>query len=182
MTVAGTSIEMTDDTVLPRHEAAALRTACEAARDADGIFAAVGETTLRLLGPGLLTINAWRPQTSQVVRLWSSDPVAYPVGGSKHKGDTPWARRVLWHAEVFVGEGDAALAEVFDDIATIRGLGLTAVVNVPVVAGREAGRRTGPCAGTFNYLAARTQWRPDEVRLLEALAAFLVPAFASLDR
>lgn len=182
--MASASIDMTDDTVLPRHEAAALRAACESAPNADGIFAAVGATTLRLLGPGLLTINAWRPQMSQVVRLWSSDPVAYPVGGSKHKGDTPWARRVLWQAEVFVGEGDAALAEVFDDIGTIRGLGLTAVVNVPVlpaVRGREAGRRPGPCAGTFNYLAARTQWRPDEVRLLETLAAFVAPAFMRLD-
>lgn len=175
--MAGASIDMTEGAALPpglpAEEAAALRSACEAARDAGEIFAAVGSATLRLLGPGLLTINAWRPATSEVVRLWSSDPAAYPVGGSKRKGDTPWARRVLWDAEVFVGEGDAALAEVFDDIATIRGLGLKAVVNVPV---REAGR----CVGTFNYLAPRTQWRAEEVRLLETLATFVTPAFDRL--
>lgn len=145
-------------------------TACEAGEVPLGaMFDAVGQATAELLGPGLLTINAWRPEQSAVVRLWSSDPAAYPVGGSKRKGDTPWTRCVLQRAEVFVGEGDAALAEVFDDIATIRGLGLQSVVNVPL---REQGR----CIGTFNFLSSGPGWQADEVRLLEALAQWATPA------
>ncbi|WP_458215917.1 GAF domain-containing protein [Paracidovorax citrulli] len=131
--------------------------------DSAQIFDVVGKATFALLGPGLLTINAWRPQQSQVVRLWSSDPVAYPVGGSKDKGDTPWARQVLQRAQVFVGEGDEALAEVFDDISKIRGLGLRAVVNVPIC---EQGR----CVGTFNYLRAQEAWQEHEVEALRRLA------------
>ncbi len=135
------------------------------------LFDAVGEATLALLGPGLLTINLWRPDSRQVVRQWSSDPAAYPVGGSKRKGDTPWTRQLLERAEVFVGEGDAALAEVFDDVATIRALGLRAVVNVPV------GER-GRCIGTFNYLSPRSAWQPDEVQTLRRLADLAAPAVA----
>lgn len=135
------------------------------------LFDAVGAATLALLGPGLLTINQWRPDTREVVRQWSSDPLAYPVGGSKRKGDTPWARQLLQRLEVFVGEGDAALAEVFDDISTIRALGLRAVVNVPI------GER-GRCIGTFNYLSPRSAWKADEVQTLCRLAELAAPAVA----
>lgn len=135
------------------------------------LFDAVGDATLALLGPGLLTINLWRPDTREVVRQWSSDPAAYPVGGSKRKGDTPWTRQLLERTEVFVGEGDAALAEVFDDIATIRALGLRAVVNVPI------GER-GRCIGTFNYLSPRSAWQADEVETLRRLADLAAPAVA----
>ncbi len=140
--------------------------------DAAGTFAAVGAATSALLGPGLLTINAYAPATSEVVRLWSSDPASYPVGGRKSKGDTPWTRQVLHRGEVYVGEGDAALAEVFDDVETIRGLGLSAVVNVPVC-------QHGRCVGTFNFLAARHAWTPVEVTTLRLLAQLALPGITA---
>jgi GAF domain-containing protein len=140
--------------------------------DAASTFAAVGAATTTLLGPGLLTINAYAAATSEVVRLWSSDPRSYPVGGRKFKADTPWTRQVLHRGEVYVGEGDAALAEVFDDVETIRGLGLSAVVNVPVC---EHGR----CVGTFNFLAARHAWTPVEVATLRLLAQLAMPPIAA---
>ncbi|NSX05730.1 GAF domain-containing protein [Cupriavidus gilardii] len=135
------------------------------------LFDAVGDATLALLGPGLLTINVWRADSREVVRQWSSDPDSYPVGGSKRKGDTPWARQLLERAEAFVGEGDEALAQVFDDIPTIRALGLRAVVNVPI---SERGR----CIGTFNYLSPRSAWQADEVQTLRQLALLAAPAVA----
>ncbi len=152
-------------------QAAALQTALAHPEHTGALFDAVGDATLALLGPGLLTINLWRPDSREVVRQWSSDPLAYPVGGSKRKGDTPWARQLLQRLEVFVGEGDAALAEVFDDISTIRALGLRAVVNVPI------GER-GRCIGTFNYLSPRSAWQADEVQTLRRLAELAAPAVA----
>jgi len=132
-------------------------------------FDAIGSATAALLGPGLLTINAYRRASSEVVRLWSSDTTAYPVGGRKYKADTPWTRWVLHQGEVFVGEGDVALEAVFDDISTIRGLSLSAVVNVPVC-------ERGQCVGTFNFLAARSAWTPSEVAVLRLLAQMVAPA------
>ncbi|MBY4897910.1 GAF domain-containing protein [Cupriavidus sp. AU9028] len=158
----------------PEHAAALQQLVGEPAAQADAasVFGVIGEATFALLGPGLLTINAWRPQQSQVVRLWSSDPASYPVGGSKHKGDTPWARQVLQRAEVFVGEGDQALAEVFDDISKIRGLGLRAVVNVPIC-------HEGRCVGTFNYLRAQEAWASEEVMALRRLAGIAGLVFSA---
>ena len=156
---------------LSPQQSAALRTALAHPEHTGALFDAVGDATLALLGPGLLTINLWRPDSREVVRQWSSDPLAYPVGGSKRKGDTPWARQLLQRLEIFVGEGDAALAEVFDDISTIRALGLRAVVNVPI------GER-GRCIGTFNYLGPRSAWQADEVETLRRLAELAAPAVA----
>ena len=78
------------------------------AREPAAALDAIGAATLRTLGPGLLTINAWHVQTARIERLWSSDTAAYPVGGHKTKGDSPWRRQLLERGEVFVGEGDDA--------------------------------------------------------------------------
>jgi len=129
----------------------------------------VGQATLDMVGPGLLTINAWHAQPREIRRLWSSDPAAYPAGGKKVKGDTAWTRQLLDRGEVFVGEGDAALAAVFDDIATIRGLGLNGVVNVPLCHG-------GKVIGTFNYLAAVDAWTAEDLTALRMLGQFVVGA------
>ncbi len=82
--------------------------------------------------------------------------------GKKVKGDTAWTRQLLVRGEVFVGEGDAALAAVFDDIAVIRGLGLNGVVNVPLCEG-------GRVIGTFNYLTAVESWTGDQITVLRVL-------------
>ncbi|MGO4303671.1 GAF domain-containing protein [Cupriavidus sp. RAF12] len=137
------------------------------------VMDAVGHATLGLVGPGLLTINAWHAASGEIQRLWSSDPAAYPVGGKKVKGDTAWTRQLLVRGEVFVGEGDEALAAVFDDIAVIRGLGLNGVVNVPLCAG-------GHVIGTFNYLAQVDTWTAEDITALSVLGQLAMPAVAAL--
>lgn len=139
------------------------------ARDPGAAFDAIGAATLQALGPGLLTINAWHAGPAQIERLWSSHPSAYPMGGRKQKGDSPWRRHLLERGEVFVGEGDAALAEVFDDVQLIRALGCTAVVNVPLCCQSRV-------IGTFNYLADRSVWSPAEVAALRVMGALAATA------
>lgn len=127
-----------------------------------------------LLGPGLLTVNLNAtapddpPDEVQLRRLWSSDPQAYPVAGRKRKTLTPWTRQLLLRAEVFVGEGEAALADVFDDHGLIAALGLRAVVNVPLL---EDGR----CVATFNVLGTRPCWEPREIATVRLLALLATP-------
>lgn len=127
-----------------------------------------------VLGRGLLTINLNAttaddpPGELQLQRLWSSDAASYPVAGRKRKTMTPWTQQLLVRAEVFVGEGPAALAEVFDDHALIARLDMRAIVNVPLL---EKGR----CVATFNALGARPHWRPQEVALLRLLALLATP-------
>jgi GAF domain-containing protein len=127
-----------------------------------------------VLGYGLLTVNldATQPDDPpgeiQLQRLWTSNPQAYPLAGRKKKTPTAWTRQLLHRAEVFIGEGDAALAAVFEEHAHIAGLGLHSVVNVPLL---DAGR----CVATFNVLGARAHWMPHEIATIRLLALLATP-------
>ena len=92
------------------------------------------------------------------------------MAGRKRKTMMPWTRQLLRRAEVFIGEGEEALAEVFDDHARIAALGLKAVVNVPLL--DDEGR----CCATFNALGPRPCWLPQEVMSLRLLAVLATPA------
>ncbi len=135
----------------------------------DDALALLNRARAMVLGQGMLTVNvdATTPHDPageiRLRRLWSSEPAAYPVGDGKTKTRTPWTRHLLEQGLVFVAEGDAALAGVFDDHARIASLGLHAVVNVPLL-------RAGRCVATFNVLGAEQRWRPEQIAAIRLLA------------
>lgn len=133
-------------------------------------FAAAHEEARAATGPLLLTATAYDAAAMTVRRLWSSDPSAYPVGGTKPKRDTPWGRHVLLERRVFVGEGEDAIRAHFADHATILGLGLCSVVNVPVT---EDGR----VVGVLNLLWPAPTVGADRIALAERFAHTLAPSY-----
>lgn len=128
------------------------------------------------IGAGLLTVNGVRPGavpgTFALTRLWSSDPASYPVGGTKHKAPARWTEVLLVKGEDFIGEGEAAIAEAFDDHARIAALGLFAVINLPIVA-------AGRVAATFNLLGQRPGWSSADIARARCLAALATPAIVA---
>jgi GAF domain-containing protein len=147
----------------------------------DAAMAIVEQVRLAQLGPGLLTVNlnatlaldgiaAGSADVIELQRIWSSDAAAYPVAGRKRKTMTPWTRKLLCRAEVFVGEGAQALTEAFDDHALIATLGWQSIINVPVL------DSDGLCFATFNVLGPRAQWQPEEIELVRLLAQSATPA------
>ena len=138
--------------------------------EAAAIFAAVDAFAGPALNQALCTINRYDEPAQQVVRLYSSDPSAYPVGGSKNKAGTAWGRHVLHDQQVFVGEGCDAIRSFFDDHRAIQALGLQSVINVPVVYG-------GRCLGTVNYLMRTAQVTECMVRVARLAALLAVPGF-----
>jgi len=172
---------MTEDAATLVLPAEACRALCRDLPRADGLDAAldiVEQVRQGLLGDGLLTVNMdatpddAEPGVIELQRIWSSRPDTYPVSGRKRKTLTPWTQQLLRRAEVFVGEGDDALQEVFDDHRLITSMGLHAVVNVPLV------RPDGRCFATFNVLGPRPRWTAGERLQIELLAALALPAVA----
>ena len=145
----------------------------------DQALGLLNQARIMLLGEGMLTVNvdATTPQDPpgeiRLRRLWSSEPAAYPVGGGKTKTRTLWTRHLLEQGLVFVGEGDAALAGVFEDHARIASLNLHAVVNVPLL-------RDGRCAATFNVLGSAPRWQASEVAAIRVLALLATPHVLSV--
>jgi GAF domain-containing protein len=105
----------------------------------------------------LFTVTWFDAAAMQVRRVYSSNPLAYPVGGRKPKRDTAWGRQVLIECRPLVCEGDAAIARMFDDHATILGLGLHSAINAPVL-------NEGQCVGVLNFLMASDRATAQQVR------------------
>lgn len=87
----------------------------------------------------------WRNTGVSVFRAYAVDiqSPGVPIGGPQEKTPTAWTRQLLHRAEVFVGEGDAAWAAVFEEHAHIAARGLHAVVNVPLLDAGRSGQPTG---------------------------------------
>ena len=155
---------------------AAVQALCRELPRAPGLDAAmqvIERVRQALLGDGLLTVNQveWpdegaQAETIDLQRIWSSRPAEYPVAGRKRKALTPWTRQLLLSSEIFLGEGPAALAQVFDDNGLILSMGLQSVMNVPLVGA------DGRCFATFNVLGTRAQWTEGEKLRIEMLAGF----------
>jgi hypothetical protein len=121
------------------------------------VFERIDREATVAIGQRLFTVTAFDAATMEVQRVYSSNPAVYPVGGRKPKRDTEFGRRVLVDGQPLVCEGDEAIARVFDDHETIRGLGLHSSINVPVV---NAAR----IVGVLNFLLSAERISSDQLR------------------
>ena len=144
-----------------------------AAADPAAAFRAIDAHAHAALAHTLCTVNRYDAQAMQVVRLYSSNPEAYPPGGSKDKRDTAWGRHVLLERKLFVGEGEDAIREFFNDHDAIRRLGLRSVINVPVVYGEV-------CLGTVNFLMTRAAVSDADIQAAQLAGLLALPAFQAL--
>lgn len=148
-----------------------LAQACAAAPfSAQLLCKAVDHHARPVMRQALCTVNRFDEATMRLTRLYSSNPVAYPVGGAKEKRGTEWGRHVLLERRIFVGEGADAIGAAFDDHAAIASLRLQSVVNVPVVFEQR-------CRGTLNLLMEAPTVSEEQADFAQLLALLLLPVF-----
>ncbi|MGI3212620.1 GAF domain-containing protein [Roseovarius tibetensis] len=115
---------------------------------------------------GLFTAMRLHAATMEVERLFSTLPDSYPVSGRKPKRDTAWGDKVLVRRQVNIGSGANDIVWAFSDHETILALGLTEVLNVPVLRGARV-------MGTINFLRAAPAFSEDDAATGQILAAAL---------
>jgi GAF domain-containing protein len=120
-------------------------------------------------GYRLFTAMRYLPATDEVERVYTSDPRSYPLGGRKLKRDTAWSRQVLGAGEPYFANDAAGIRAAFDDAEKILGLGLGAVINVPV-------KLDGKVVGTLNFLREAGGYSLADVPQALALAALAAEA------
>lgn len=125
-------------------------------------FVAIGEEAQRDFGWKLFTAMRYLP-SGEVERVHTSNPAAYPLAGRKPRRDTPWSRQVLVRGEPYYANDAAGIRFAFEDAEKILGLGLGAVMNVPV---REGDR----VLGTLNFLREAGGYRQEQVSQALSLA------------
>lgn len=148
---------------------AVVRASGAAPFDPLALCAAVDAYMRPVLRQALCTVNRHDARELRLTRLYSSNPAAYPPGGSKDKRGLPWGQHVLVERRVFVGEGTQAIRASFDDHEAIARLGLRSVINVPVVFEQQ-------CLGTLNLLMQSASVTAQQVALARVAALLLLPA------
>jgi hypothetical protein len=102
-------------------------------------------------------------ESGEVERVHTSDPAAYPLGGRKPRRDTAWSRQVLVRGEPYYANDPAGIRAAFEDADKLLGLGLGAVINVPVKEGDRV-------LGTLNFLREAGGFHEVDVEKALALA------------
>lgn len=120
------------------------------ALELDAVFRAVEDLARQAIGFRLFTVMRLHAESQEVERLYSSLPQAYPVSGRKPKQGTPWGARVLDRGEIFVANSPDEVRAAFADYELIFGLGIGAIMNVPV-------RFRGRSLGTMN-ICSKAGW------------------------
>jgi hypothetical protein len=118
-------------------------------------FLSIGEEAQRHFGWKLYTAMRYLAN-GEVERVHTSDAAAYPLGGRKPRRDTPWSRQVLVRGEAHYANDAAGIRAAFEDAEKILGLGLGAVINVPVKDGDRV-------LGTLNFLREAGGYRTEQV-------------------
>ena len=126
-------------------------------------FILIGEEAQRRFGWKLFTAMRYLPR-GEVERVHTSNPAAYPLAGRKPRRDTPWSRQVLVRGEPYYANDAAGIRFAFEDAEKILGLGLGAVMNVPVKEGERV-------LGTLNFLREAGGYRPEDLEVAMKLAA-----------
>ncbi len=142
----------------------------EARRSVD-IFRAVEELAWARIGFRLLTMLLLFPDGEEVRRLYTTDPLNYPVSGREKLGMTAWGRHVLVAQRPFLGADADAVKWAFPgDYELIAGLGLGATINVPIVA-------VGRTLGSLNLLSAAGAYGPRHLAAAVSLGPYLSAGF-----
>ena len=136
------------------------------------LFKAVHNAIDTLIGAKLLTILAVLPDRS-VERLYTNDPVNYPLLGRKPANETAWSRTVISGKRSYLGRTYEDIKSVFYDHELIRSLGCESVINLAVV-------NDDRVVGLVNILHGANYYDEADVAVGEPFAQLLAPAFLSI--
>lgn len=165
-TPAPAELDVPEGAVLDGADLAQLIPALREADSARALFDAVAVVAQARIGHRLFTIMSFDAARFEVERLYTSMPEHYPVGGRKKKARTDWGAHTLASGRVFRANDSSGIRTHFDDHGTLLGLGLDAILNIPVM---YAGR----CLGTMNMMHASGHYTAAHEALGMQLGAFL---------
>ena len=106
-------------------------------------------------------------------RIFSSDPLMFPLGSRKPLVGRKWSEQVISRAEPFLARSLDEIRSAINDTAAIERFGCQCLLNVPVV-------HDGMVVGTFNLGAREDRYEDLHVKQVLALATLLGPSIAWL--
>ena len=133
-------------------------------------FETVATICRRAYGYRLFTVLRWCRDTGEIERIYTSNPIDYPVLGRKPMGPTPWGAVVLSGRKAWVGNGRDSIRWAFPDSVVMAELGCDACACAPVL-------RNGETIGLISMADAEGSYSAADLPGLSALASLLLPCF-----
>ncbi|WP_051389422.1 GAF domain-containing protein [Arthrobacter sp. 35W] len=119
------------------------------------------------VGARLVTVSLWRAGSRDLVRVHSSRPEVYAVGGISRVLGAEWLQRCVEDQESYLAEDEAAVnSDAFEHHDVLAALQLSAAVNAVVV-------DNGSFLGCLNLLDGAGRYTAQSVALAESYAAQL---------
>jgi hypothetical protein len=148
---------MTSDTVI-------LNLPGEPERDQppDHAWQTLGQVLSPHYADGLFTVLRVERSLGRVRRSYTSNPSAYPCGGTKTLIGTPWANHVIEASRCFMAVTREQMTSAFADHDLLFELGCTTAMNLPIHQG-------GDVAWTVNLLRGGARYSAAECALVKAL-------------
>jgi hypothetical protein len=126
------------------------------------------------VGALLTTISLWRPVTQDLVRIYSTMPELYRVGGISRELGGDWLQQCVMRQESFLASDQAAIeSDAFEHQDVLGALNLSAAVNAVIV-------DDGRFLGCLNLLDVAGAYSASSVESAEAYAARLAPILSVL--
>lgn len=110
-----------------------------------------------------LSVLLYTPEAGTLKRLYSSDPITYPIGGEKRVDETPASQRALASRTPFLANDLLEVERFYGDAGRIEAMGCGSVLNVPV-------HLFGTAFGSINVLGAAGAFSPANVAYLTIIA------------
>lgn len=129
------------------------------AKGPDAAFSALQKLVQATVGAKLFTVMQVDMAAEISRRSFSSDPVAYPVSGTKPINYGPWFDLVHKERAYFVANTIEQIAERLFDYELINSLGCQSIVNMPVILGDTF-------VGTVNMLNVEGHFTPERVQVI----------------
>ncbi|MGB3025019.1 GAF domain-containing protein [Paradevosia shaoguanensis] len=144
------------------------------AKDTEAPWRALEALAQVVVGAKLFTVMKVDWPNDRSGRVYSSDPAAYPVSGTKPINRTYWFDTIHTQRRPFVANTIAGIAEVFPDHEIIWSLGCGSVLNYPVSI-------AGEMIGTVNLLHEEHFYTPERVAAAEQLSLPAKLAFTAAE-
>lgn len=136
--------------------------------DIGPLWTALNRIVGRQIGHSFLTLMRYDEPARELVRICSSHPTAFPIGGRKAVSGAAWEERVIERGETLFGADEDDMRATFSDYASLFALGLCSFINSPVLFRRK-------CLGSLNAFAPRNSLKEDDCDILRSLSYLFIP-------
>ena len=131
------------------------------------IFEKLEDLYFLTVGHKLFTILKFYPSLQELERVYSNNPIQYPISGRKKVIDSNWTTHLLIKGKVYIGYNHEDIKRNFPDYQLIRKLGCGSVLNLPLIDNNKV-------IGSINLLHEEYWYKKSYIKTAETYSKFAV--------